>query len=243
MSPVILIVAVVALFVAIAVFSNIQARKRREALQAWAAARGLTFSEERVYGLDEQYPDFDCLAQGSNRYAYNTMAGALQGRRAQAFDYHYETHSTDSKGHRQTHHHHFSAVILESSVPLKPLFIRPEGVLDHMASFFGFDDINFESAEFSRRFYVKAPDRKWAYDVIHARTMEFLLASPPMTLRFAPRHVIAYTGATFDPAGFEQATAVPAGVLDRLPEYVVQQQGGIQATGLRVQEGQETVLP
>jgi len=226
MSPVLIFVLIAAVIIAVAIYGNIQAKKRREALVAWATAHGLTFSVDNEYGVDIQFPDFDCLSQGSDRYAYNIMRGALQGRETQAFDYHYETYSTDSKGRRETHHHRLSAVIVSSSVLLQPLFIRPEGFLDRVGEFFGFEDINFESAEFSRRFYVKAPDRKWAYDVIHARTMEFLLAVPPMTLKFGPHHVIAYTGSTFDAAGFQQAFDVAAGILDRLPEYVIQQQGG-----------------
>ena len=44
-----------------------------------------------------------------------------------------------------------------------------------------FDDIDFESDEFSRKFYVQSSDRKFAYDVLHPRMMEFLLqTTPPM---------------------------------------------------------------
>ncbi len=223
MIPVAVFGAFIVLFVVFVIVAQAQARKRRQELAAWAATRGLTFDEDKVYGLDVQFPDFDCLVHGSNRYAYNTMRGSLGNRRALAFDYHYETHSTNSKGQTQTQHHQFSAVILASAVPLKPLFIRPEGFFDHVAEFFGFDDINFESAEFSRRFYVKSPDRKWAYDVIHPRTMEFLLASPPVSLRFGAGHVIAHRDSTFSAAEFQQAADVASGVLDRLPDYLVQQ--------------------
>jgi len=119
------------------------------------------------------------------------MEGTWSDRHLLAFDYHYETHSTDSKGHRRTNHHHFSAVILASALPLKPLFIRAEGFFDKLTEFVGFDDIDFESAEFSRKFYVKAKDRRWAYDVIHARTMEFLLSMPRFTIQFDRNNVIA----------------------------------------------------
>ena len=54
--------------------------------------------------------------------------------------------------------------------PLEEFFGPPFG------EFFGHDDIDFESAEFSRNFYVKSSDRKWAFDILHARAMEFLLA-------------------------------------------------------------------
>ena len=55
---------------------------------------------------------------------------------------------------------------------------------------------------------------------------EKVLAAPPMTLKFGPHRVIAYTGSPFDAAGFQQAFDVAAGILDRLPPYVIEQQGG-----------------
>lgn len=220
-----IIIAFIGLAVAAIVYGHIQAKKRREALAAWANARGLRYSREKDRGYDERFPEFNCLRQGSNRYAYNICAGELRGRHVQAFDYHYETRSTDSKGRRRTHHHHFSAVIVRANLPLKPLMIRSENIFDKLGSVFGFDDIDFESAEFSRKFCVKAPDRRWAYDVLHARTMEYLLAQPRHSIEFDTQHVIAWRGGrTNDPAGHDAAIELIAGILDRLPDYVKQQQ-------------------
>ena len=82
-------------------------KKRREEMGELAATLGLHFSGERDYQVAEHYAFLDKLRQGSNRYAYNRISGTFQGHEVHAFDYHYETHSTDSKGRRQTHHHHF----------------------------------------------------------------------------------------------------------------------------------------
>ena len=49
--------------------------------------------------------------------------------------------------------------------------------MDKIAGALGFHDINFESSEFSRKFHIKCADKKFAYDVIHPRMMEFLLAA------------------------------------------------------------------
>ena len=212
------------LVAALAIYGWYAAKRRREALEAWAASCGLSFSPAHEYGLDARYPEFDNLRKGDQRYAYNTMRGAWQKRPFYAFDYHYETHSTDSKGRRQTQHHNFSVVILDSDIPLQPLLIRPEGLFDKLAEFFGFEDINFESAKFSRKFFVKAPNKKWAYDVIHPRCMEFLLSMPQFTLQFAPRYVMACRDTALRAEEFAQAADVVAGILERLPEYVVQQQ-------------------
>ncbi len=218
-----IILLFIALVVVMGVLGHRAAQQRREALAAWGASRGLRFSPDHAGDFDDRFPAFSCLRQGSGRYAYNRLEGDWNGRPFLGFDYHYETHSTDSKGRRTTHHHHFSAVMLASAAPLKPILIRPEGVLDRVSAFFGFEDINFESAEFSRRFHVTSPDRKWAYDLLHPRAMEFLMAAPVCSLEFDAGRVLAWRGSTFTPADFEQAAGVIAGLLDQMPGYLLKE--------------------
>ena len=219
--PFVLWILVVALLVIGGVtWSYYQANRRREALAAWAGARGWSFTADRDAGFDDRYGGLDCLRKGSNRYAYNISEGMSNGRRVWAFDYHYETYSSSKNG-RQTHHHCFSAVILAPGLPLKPLFIRPETFLDKVTEFFGYDDIDLESAEFSRKFYVKSPDKKWACDVIGQPTMELLLAAPRFTLQFADGGVIAWRGQTFEVPDFDAALNLVEGIFDRLPPSLV----------------------
>lgn len=213
--------ALIAIFIAAVVLSHLAEKRRREALGAWAAANGLAFSPAKDFGYDARFPAFACLRQGERRYAYNILSGTWKNRPFTGFDYHYETYSHDSKGHRQTHHHYFSAVVIGSAVPLKPLTIRPEGLFDKLAAAFGFDDIDFESAEFSRKFHVKAADRKYAYDVLHQRAIEFLLQSPVFSLEFDSRQVIAWRSKKFQPPEFERAAGVVHGLLDQLPAYLI----------------------
>ncbi len=222
--PILILIAVVVV-AALAAGWYLSARRRKE-LDAWAASKGIGFSPGHDRGMEAVFPHFDCLRQGSNRYAYNIMHGAWKNREFTGFDYHYETYSYSSKGGRQTHHHHFSAVVLVGPVRLKPLFIRPEGFFDKVTEFFGADDIDFESAEFSRKFFVKSPDRRWAFDVIHQRTMEFMLGMPQFSLQFNGPAVIAWRGSRFGVADFEQAAELVEGILERLPEYVLKQLAG-----------------
>ena len=222
----ILIVLVILAFIGLAVLGWWMKEQRRKALAAFAASHGLRFEAGHDASLEDRFPDFDCLRRGSRRYGYNRLRGQWNGREVLAFDYHYATHSTDSKGRRKTHHHHFSAVILRSNLPLRPLLIRPEGFFDKVKDFFGFEDIDFESAEFSRKFFVKSPDRKWAYDVLHTRAMQMLLDSPTFHIQFSTSHVIACRSRTFSVADFAAAAGVIEQLLDGLPEYVVRQQTG-----------------
>lgn len=215
---------VIVIGVAVAGISIYQSHKRKKDLAAWAAENGMTFTADSDYHFGDQYPNFACMQRGSNRCSFNSMAGEWKGRQIQAFDYYYETHSTDSKGKRQTHRHYFSAIMLTSEVPLKPLTIRPENFFDKVTQFMGFDDINFESAEFSRKFHVSGPDRKWAHDVIHTRSMEYLLGREMMTIEFSDHWVMVYNDRTFTPVEFGMAAETASGLLDLLPEYVKQNQ-------------------
>ncbi len=224
-APVIVLVALA--FIVLIIGSMIWAakakKKRLMELQAWAHAHGCSFYPGEDYSFDERFPDFDCLRRGDDRYAFNIIDGTFGERGLSAFDYHYKTTSTDSKGRRTTTHHHFSAVILNGEMRLDPLHIRREHFFDKVSGFFGFDDIDFESAEFSRKFHVKSPNRKWAFEVINQKAMEMLLAAPRLTLQMDHRYLIAYGNRRFKPAQFDEALHVATSLLDCIPKDVVEE--------------------
>lgn len=228
MEILIVIIFVVA-FIVIAVLGAQQAKQRRTELGQWAAGRGLSFRPESNSSMDDRYPHFSCLREGSNRYAYNIMRGGWKNYSVCAFDYHYETSSTDSKGHTKTTSHYFSAVVLETGLALKPLSIRGETFFDKIGEFLGFDDIDFESAEFSRRFRVTSPDRRWAFDVLHQEAMEFLLHSPRFSIDFHDGCAIAKNGRVFKPGDFDVALGVLDGLLGRIPQGVLDELKGVDA--------------
>lgn len=221
-----LFVLIAIVVLALVAYGQYKAAQRRAELRRWARSLGLTFSEARDRTLDDRFPQFGCLRQGDNRYANNMMEGRYREYTLQAFDYHYETHSTDSKGRRQTHHHAFSAVILSTNVTLKPLSIRTETIFDKVGAFFGWEDINFESAEFSREFCVTSPDRRWAFDVLSQKTMEFLLAAPRFSIQFGDRSVLAYRGSTFSIEDFLSAIKVIDRLLSHIPPTVLNELRG-----------------
>ncbi len=218
MEPFLIFLIVIAVIGAIA-YGLYAAAKRRKVLSAWARSKSLSFDASKNHSMDSRFSGFKCLSQGHSRYARNVMEGDWSGPEITAFDYHYATGS--GKNRRD---YNFSAVVLAASVPLKPLCIRREHIFDKVTEFFGVDDIDFESAEFSRKFFVKSPDKKWAYDVIHQRMMEYLLAAPEFSVQFDIAHVIAWRSRRFKPAEFGAAAEFIRVILDRLPEYLVKQQ-------------------
>jgi hypothetical protein len=221
-----LIFIVIIAIIGISIWKKRKADKRRQEMANWAKSRNLSFHPGNDSGIDDRFRFLNCLQQGENRYGYNIMEGPIGNRKVCAFDYHYETHHTDSKGHRQTSHHYFSSVIVETDLPLKPLFIRTENFLDKIGQFVGIDDINFESTEFNKQFYVKSPNKKWAYDVVNQATMELLMNSCRFSLEFNGITVIAYQKSTFAPGYFEEALLLLTRMLDNLPDSVIQELKG-----------------
>ena len=57
-----------------------------------------------------------------------------------------------------------------------------EGIFSKIAQAVGYDDIDFESHEFSRKYCVRSKDKKFAYDVCNARMIDYLLDNLDLTM-------------------------------------------------------------
>ncbi len=133
--------------------------------------------------------------------------------------------ATSSGKSTQTTTYRFSYLIVH--LPwhgLPDLLIRRENFLDRIAGAFGFDDIDFESAEFSRKYCVKSPNKRYAYAVIHQRMMEFLLAYevPAVDIEYG-RLCISDGSKRWEPQEFEAYMAWVKKFLEQWPEHVLAQ--------------------
>lgn len=215
---------ILVILVAVAVFGVYawqQEQKRKEALLVWATARGWTLRTATRRGVDHDFPGLGFLARGRSRRAKNVVTGTHRGRPVTLFDYRYTTGSGKNK---QTHR--LGVVVVGTDHPVIPLTIRRENPFDKVGEFLGADDIDFESAEFSRTFFVKSGDRKWAYDVIHQRTMDYLLRCDFQDLAFGLFELAVHKRGRFDPDGYDRALDLACDVLDLIPDYVIRQMKG-----------------
>jgi Protein of unknown function (DUF3137) len=215
-----IIIIVVGLVIVLAIVSAVAARKRRDELAILAARLGLNYRASNDYSLADRFAFLDALAVGSNRYAFNILSGFYKQHEVLIFDYHYETHSTDSKGRRQTHHHHFSFFILVLTRSFPELRITREGFLSKIAQAFGYDDIDLESAEFSRAFCVRSKDKKFAYDVCNAQMMEYLLANRDLSIEIEDRALALAFGQCLSAPEIEANLGRLLEIRSRFPEYL-----------------------
>ena len=179
----VIFVRFIVVFIGLDVGRYIMEKKRREALQAVAAQLGLSFSHHKDRTISSRYGFLERIDRGRNRYAYNIMQGtAPDGSPVCLFDHHYETKSRDSKGRTKTHHHYHAVYTLTLPKSFPELIIEPEGFFSKIAQALGFDDIDFESVEFSKRYKVKSPDKKFAYDVCNAQMIDYLLGQEKLAI-------------------------------------------------------------
>ena len=169
------------LVIGLAVFSYQQAKKRREALAAYAVSKGWRFEADQPLLVDRfQGAPFGI---GDSRRAENAIYGQHEGRDFVSFDYQYETTSGTGKD-RHTTTHTFSVLALSMGVALPSLTVDPENFLERFVGRLTNRDIELESEDFNRAFTVTSPDRKFASDVLHPRMMEFLLQHRDVGWRF-----------------------------------------------------------
>ena len=215
-------VAVVVLVIIGAIFNAIAQRKRREGLFELAQRLNLDFRGGQDFGIPGRFGFLKQLAQGDDRYAVNVLSGNYRQNEILAFDYHYATYHTDKNGTHKDDHW-FSFFILTMPAVFPDLTIRRENFLTRVAEAFGYQDIKFESAEFSRAFCVRSPDKKFAYDVCNAKMMEYLLANRDLSVEIE-NEVIALafnTRLSVEQIEFNLQRLVE--IRSRLPEYLFTQ--------------------
>jgi hypothetical protein len=218
--PCLFFVAVAAMIIVAVVWAFLKARQRREAMARLAAGLGLEYYPDDPYDLPARYAHFNLFDSGHSRKASNVLSGTLDGRPVLAFDYQYTTGSGKNR-----HTHCYQAAVIEMPVLAPRLELRSESVFDTLASWVGYDDIDFESEQFSKRYHVKCDERKFAYDIFHARLIDWLLRCGDVpTLEMRGPILLTYDSQ----GGVEQVQrllAVGQEIVGSIPEYVLHERG------------------
>lgn len=220
--PGIAIAAVVVLVLVLAIISYVREAKRRQALIELGARLNLNY-QAKSYELARELSYIQWLNQGDDRYAFNIFSGLYKNREVMVFDYHYRTQNTDSKGKRTYTHHYFSVLLLRQELAFPELRIYPENILGRIGQALGFDDIDFESVEFSRAFTVRSDDKKFAYDICHTRMMAYLLEHKGLHIEFENRTIALYFQDKLRVETIEERLGYLIQIRELIPEYLYRQ--------------------
>jgi hypothetical protein len=202
-------------FIGILIFSIWQTTKRRKEWQEFALAHNLAFSGSDIYNLPSMYFYFDMFKHGHSKTAYNLCYGNDKGFDIITCDYRYTTGSGKNK---QTHFR--TALIIKTTMMFKEISLRPENFFDKIGAAIGFDDIDFESAEFSKKYYVTAADKKFAYDIIHPRMMELLLSNTGICMQANANSIIFHRGGTLTISQMELLIMFSHKFMELIPDYL-----------------------
>lgn len=223
-----IIIPIMAMIAVIAYYGWKAERQRTLDLVTMARQLGFQFDAGRDRSLDSRYPHFEVFHQGHSRCASNLMSGDLAcGDRSYPTllgDYEYKITTSNGKTTQTTTYRFSFAILHLPFVGVPDVLIRPEGFFDKVKSAMGFDDIDFESAEFSKSFFVKSPDKRFAYDLIDPRMMDFLLATRPLPIDMERGRMLLTDGRhRWKPIEFQQRLQWVEQYFDHWPRHLLDQ--------------------
>lgn len=220
-----IIALIVAVVIGFAVYDYSTTRKRRAELAEVARRLRLVFRpgrQGRPRGMP--YDRFRLFSAGHSQGLTNLMMGPVQVGpfRGQviAGDYHYTTGS----GKNSTTHNLSFALVQLPFPGLPDMTIRQETFADRIKAAIGFDDIDFESEEFSRRFHVTCTDKKFAYDIITPRMMDYLLSKahvPRLDMNGGVMLIAGGSPQRWRPATFGRKLGFIGRFVELWPDHVV----------------------
>ncbi|HWP39327.1 MAG TPA: hypothetical protein VNL70_00280 [Tepidisphaeraceae bacterium] len=218
MQALIIISLLIAIVVIAAIIGRYTHRKRQQQMSELASSLGFAFDPEPL-DVQARYVGFWPMDVGRSHSSFNLISGVTDRPTSiqwEIFDHRY---TTGSGKNRRTHHMTIvAATVGQFSFPR--LTMRPEGIFDKLAAMVGYDDIDFPSDEFSSRYHVKCEDRRFAYDLLTPRVIEYLLASPPRHWQLAGPRIVLVSSGRASADDIRQAMSLIEGFIQRIPQHV-----------------------
>jgi len=192
-------------------------QKRRQAFALWALEHGWDYDHRTHETLRNRYDFLDRLQLGHSRQASHYLHGAWEGYPATAFCFNY---TTGSGNHQQTHT--LGVALLEIEQVFPELRVYPENMLSSFGQFLGYEDIDFESVEFSKAFTVRSGDKKLAYDFCNTDMMTLLLQNRSTALELEGRTLAIYLNRFLKPQDLGPMFEHLCDIRKRMPDYLFQ---------------------
>jgi hypothetical protein len=218
-NPLVFIVFGVLLAAVLAALALDIERTRRRALAAWAKEHGFEFSAgwERPPRLPSSLAGRG--SRGRRRYlASKRIEGAVPGldfAEFLLFSYEAAGGSQDNAPSR------FTCALVDAGLELGDVVVVPEGPGERILQAMGLSDIEFEDAGFSRRFSVRARDRRRAYALIDRRVMDLLMEEPEWRIETAGPDLLVFRPGAPNPAAYSEILDFTRDLLERIPRPLV----------------------
>jgi 8-oxo-dGTP diphosphatase len=157
------------------------------------------------------------FGRGIDREDVDVIRGAFEGRRCAAFTHRYTDKSGDS-----TATYEFQVVSVELGADYPTLNILPEDVAAKAAKLVGGMDVDFESAEFNRRWRIEGEDPRYVHDMITPRVMQRLVQDDARgrVLRVEGHYLLTWTTGRLPASTLSSVLGLLTSVAAVLPPHV-----------------------
>jgi hypothetical protein len=200
--------AIIAFVIVVVAVSAAIERKRTEALRKTAEEFGFEFKPEPGVGFLGDLSEFHLFNQGHSRTFKNLMRGVANGLDVCIFDYRFVVgHGKHQKVWQQ------SVFAVRCEAMSLPLFsLRPENIWHKIGTWFGYQDIDFEShPRFSKQYLLRGPDEEAiraaftpkALDYFHERSGKSVEGRGDLIVYYRSRRLAPEQTRSFMEEGFE----------------------------------------
>lgn len=211
----------VALILTIVVLVIRAERKRRKELADWASKRGFAY-----FDANQEAPllsTYKAWGPGYGHRNFDGYEGNFAGTDVQMWQHQSRTKSKDSENI-----HNFTILKIRMPISVPNTHWKREHFGHKVFDALGGEDIDFESDEFSRKFWVKGDDRRFAYDLFHARMMEYMLTAPKAHWQWQGAYLILHVSGAFQLKRIQPLLQAAEGFLPLLPKHLLRE-GGVSA--------------
>lgn len=178
-----------------------------------------TFGKQSTCPHEPEFvPFFELYQLGSSRTIRPAIIGLDgNGTKWYLLDYRY----TVSSG-KNSHTYQYSVVVARVGMQFPKMSLTLQHFLHSVGKMLGAREVEVESEEFNKRYYVKTSDPKLALDLLHPQMIEYLLSQEPLEWHFSGPYVMIAVLGKATVQDFEQRMRYVQDFLDRIPDYYKQ---------------------
>lgn len=202
------------------VLQHLAHRSKVARFTAFAAQRGWRYTEKDRSLVDrfEGQP----FGGGHGRRVRHVLEGPYRGRDILAFEYTYKERTGSGEDSSESTYY-FTVASLATPVARPRLEVVREGLGRRLLGLVGVRDLQLESEEFNRAFHIRAESDRFAYDILHPRMMEWLLADRralSVPFRFEGADLVTWRRGRIEPATVNALLDYLCDVMEHTPSFV-----------------------
>lgn len=167
---------------------------------------------------------FSLFQQGHSRRAAPVMKGAVNGHPWMLFDYEYKITTSNGK-ETQTTTYPFTVCVVQVPFMLPVLSLEPENWLHGVGKVFGSRELQVESAQFNKSYYITSSDPRAGIDLLHPIAIERLLNQKIRNWKLIGPYLMVYSNGHQSAAEYSQLFIDVKAFVDVIPAYFKQDHG------------------